>query len=141
MASIYTQTTLEVDSETAWTALRQVGEAHKLFAPVLTDGRLNGDTRTVTFANGMVVRERILDIDNERKRVAYTVLDGPGMAYHHASMQIVHAGGGRCHFIWITDFLPGELAETLTPLIEQGTEALKRNLEARQTAAAAAPAG
>ena len=141
MASIYKQTTLEVDSETAWTALREVGDAHKLFAPVLTDGRLNGDTRTVTFANGMVVRERILDVDNERKRVAYTVLDGPGMTYHHASMQIVDAGGGRCRFIWITDFLPGDLAQTLTPLIEQGTDALKRNLDARQTAAAAAPAG
>ena len=137
MASIYTQTTLEVDSETAWTALRHVEDAHKLFAPVLTDGRLNGDTRTVTFANGMVVRERILDVDNERKRVAYTVLDGPGMMYHHASMQIVDAGGGRCRFIWITDFLPGDLAQTLTPLIEQGTDALKRNLDARQTAAAA----
>jgi hypothetical protein len=139
MASIHKQTALEVDCETAWAVLRQVGEAHKLFAPVLTDGRLNGDTRTVTFANGMVVREQILDVDNERKRVAYTVLDGPGMAYHHASMELADAGAGRCQFVWVTDFLPSELAGTLRPLIDQGTEALKRNLEAlRRTPAAAA---
>jgi hypothetical protein len=137
MASIHQQTTVEIDADTAWAAIRQVGEAHTLFAPVLTAARLHGDTRTVTFANGMVVRERILDVDDERKRVAYTVLDGAGMAYHHASMQIVEAGAGRSQFVWVTDFLPAELAETLTPLIEQGTRALKRNLEARQSTAAA----
>jgi hypothetical protein len=137
MASIHMQTMVEVDAATAWAALRQVGEAHTLFAPVLTAARLDGDTRTVTFASGMVLRERILDVDEKRKRVAYTVLDGPGMAYHHASMQIVEGGARRCQFVWITDFLPAELAETLTPLIEQGTGALKRNLEARLSSAAA----
>jgi hypothetical protein len=77
----------------------------------------------------MVVRERILDVDDQRRRVAYTVLDGPGMMYHHASMQVVDAGPGRCRFVWITDFLPLEIEENLTPLIEQGTSALKNNLE------------
>ena len=72
------------------------------------------------FANGMVVRERILDIDESSRRVAYTALDGPGMSYHHASMQIVEGGQGRCRFVWITDFLPAELKGTLAPLIELG---------------------
>jgi hypothetical protein len=138
MASIHKQTIVEVDAATAWAALRQVGEAHTLFAPVLTAARLDGDTRTVTFANGMVVRERILDVDDERKRVAYAALDGPGMAYHHASMQIVESGARRCQFVWITDFLPAELAESLSPLIEQGAGALRRNLEARQPTTAGA---
>jgi hypothetical protein len=130
MASIHQQTAVEVDVNQAWAALRLVGEAHKLFAPVLVDGRLEGDVRTVRFANGMVVRERIIDVDDERRRVAYSVLDGPGMTYHHASMQVVAAGSGRCHFIWITDFLPHGIAGDLSPLIEQGAGALKNNLEA-----------
>ena len=129
MASIHEQLTVEVDSETAWAALSRVGDAHKLFAPVLVDGKLNGDTRTVTFANGMVVQERILDVDDERRRVAYTVLDAPGMKYHHASMQVVDDGPGRCLFVWITDFLPPEAGDNIAPLIEQGARALKSNLE------------
>ena len=85
---------VEVGAASAWAALRLVGEAHKLFAPVLVDGHLEGEIRTVRFANGMVARERIIDVDDERRRVAYSVVDGPGMTYHHASMQIVDAGPG-----------------------------------------------
>ena len=129
MASISSTVDVAVTPEMAWSALRVVSDAHKLFAPVLTDGHLDGDTRTVRFANGMVVRERILDIDESSRRVAYTALDGPGMSYHHASMQIVDGGQGRCRFVWITDFLPAELKGTLAPLIEQGSAALKANLE------------
>jgi hypothetical protein len=71
----------------------------------------------------------MLDIDDGTRRVAYTVLDGPGMTYHHASMQIVEAGQGRCRFVWITDFLPAEVGSAIAPLIEHGTSALKSNLE------------
>ena len=130
MASIHHQITVQVGAAQAWKALRSVGDAQKLFAPVLVDGRLEGDTRTVTFGNGMTVQERILDIDDTRRRVAYTALNCPGMAYHHASMQILDAGQGQCEFVWITDFLPENLRATLTPLIEQGASALKANLEA-----------
>ena len=130
MASIHHQIAVEVGSDQAWARLRLVGEAHTLFAPVLVDGQMVGDTRTVRFANGMVVHERIIDVDDQSRRVAYSVLDGPGMTYHHATMQIVDGGPGRCLFIWITDFLPGNIRGNLWPLIEQGTMALRNNLEA-----------
>jgi hypothetical protein len=129
MASIRKEIVIDTGVEPAWEALRQVGEAHTLFAPVLTGGELHGDVRTVRFANGMELRERILDVDDEHRRVAYAVIDPQGMTYHHASMQLDIAGPGRCAFVWITDFLPAEAAATLQPLIEQGANALKRNLE------------
>ena len=131
MASIHKQLAVEVGPEEAWAALRLVGEPHKLFAPVLLDGHLDGDTRTVQFANGMVVQERILDVNDETRRVAYSALNGPGMTYHHASMQVLEGEPGRCVFVWITDFLPPDIAGNLAPLIEQGAKALKTNLEAR----------
>ena len=130
MASIHHEITVEAIADRARAALRPVGNAHKLFAPVLTDAALNGDVRTVRFANGMVLRERILEVNDETRRVAYTALDGPGMSYHHASMQMVADGPTRCRFVWITDFLPPELRGTLQPLIEAGSNALKANLEA-----------
>jgi hypothetical protein len=130
MAAIHHETAVEVSASEAWATLRQLGEAHVLFSPVLTSGHLDGDRRTVTFANGMTVRERILDLDDERRRVAYTALDAPGLAYHHASMQVVAEGPGRCRFVWVTDFLPAEARDSLTPLIDQGSKALKANLEA-----------
>ena len=130
MASIHHEITVETSLDRAWAALRAVGDAHKLFAPVLAEGLLNGDVRMVRFGNGMVVRERILDVNDEARRVAYTVIDGPAMSYHHASMQVVADGAERCRFIWITDFLPPEMRDTLQPLVEAGARALKANLEA-----------
>ena len=129
MASIHKEVVIDTGIEPAWNALRRVAEPHTLFAPVLTDSHIDGDVRTVHFANGMIAHERILDIDDERRRVAYVVLDAPGLTYHHASMQLDVAGPGRCAFIWITDFLPVEAASNLQALIDQGAEALKRNLE------------
>jgi Polyketide cyclase / dehydrase and lipid transport len=130
MASIHHEVELEVSAEQAWSQLRQVGDAPRLFAPVLVDGEMEGDTRTVRFANGMVVHERILDVDDRRRRLAYTVLDGPGMTYHHASMEIVAAGPERSRFVWVTDVLPGEVRDAVAPLVEQGSHALKVNIEA-----------
>jgi hypothetical protein len=130
-----------VAAEQAWAALRTVGVPHKLFAPVLIDGELNGETRRVTFANGMVVNERIVDVDDSMRRVAYSVLDAPGLRYHHASMQVLEDGPARCRFVWITDFLPGDAGATLTPLIEAGSTALKSNLEAGQPMAVATQSG
>ena len=64
MASIYRETVVDVGADRAWAALRTVAAPHELFAPVLTDGELNGETRRVQFANGMVLNERIIDIDD-----------------------------------------------------------------------------
>ena len=144
MASIRKEIVIDTGIEPAWDALRRVGEPHTLFAPVLTSAQIANDIRTVHFANGLTVREQILDVDDERRRVAYVVLDSPGLTYHHASMQVDIAGPGRCAFVWITDFLPAEAAPNLQLLIDSGSDALKRNLEQAAStprASAAQPGG
>ncbi|MGH6734641.1 MAG: SRPBCC family protein [Methyloceanibacter sp.] len=128
MASIRREEIVEVPADKAWSALRDVGRPHALFADVLVDGSIDGDIRTVTFANGMVVRERIVDIDEASKRVAYAVIDGV-FEHHSASMQIVPDGEGRCRFVWVSDFLPNEKMALVAPLVESGATALVRNLE------------
>ena len=129
MASIRKELVIDVGVEPAWAALRRVEAPHELFAPVLSSAEMHGDVRTVRFADGVALDERILDVDEAHRRVAYAVVDPRGMTYHHASMQLDIAGPGRCVFIWITDFLPAEAAIALEPLIERGAAALKQNLE------------
>ncbi len=129
MATIRRDIVIDAGIEDAWTALRRVAEPHRLFAPVLTGAEIDGDLRTVHFANGMIVHERILDVDDEHRRVAYAALDASGLTFHHASMQVDIAGPGRCAFIWITDFLPAEAGAGLEALIDQGVEAFKRTVE------------
>ena len=130
MASIRKELEIGVDAAKAW-ALLQPAEAHRAFKPVLTAARLDNGIRTATFANGMVAHEQILDVDEAHRRVAYAVKDAPGLTYHHATMEVIDRGPGRCQFVWITDFVPAEAASMIGPLVDAGAAALKANLEGR----------
>jgi hypothetical protein len=67
MASIHKQVVIDVAPEDAWAALRETGDAYRLFTPVLADSRLDGDIRTARFGTGVIVHERILDVDDRRR--------------------------------------------------------------------------
>jgi hypothetical protein len=128
MTSLHCQASIRRPAAETWTLLRCPGNAAALFAPVLTDCSLDGDIRTVTFANGKVLRERIVDVDDERYRLCYTVL-GDMFEHHSASMQIVPVDDRACRFVWISDILPDDRAALVGPLMEQGTRALVTNIE------------
>lgn len=132
MASIQKELIIEVDAGRVWSVLRDVAHVDRLCAGVLTGARLDGDVRTVTFANGLVVPERIIGIDDARQRVVYSVLDQP-FQHHSASMQVLPEEGERCRFIWISDFLPNSLVEMVSPLVEDGARVMKQNLESGRT--------
>jgi hypothetical protein len=128
MATIWWEESVAVPAEHAWAALRRVDIAHILFSPVLVNGVMDGDVRIVTFADGLVVRERIITVDERRRRIVYSVL-GDRFEHHSASMQICPVDDTSCRFIWISDFLPDERIERVQPHVEEGSRALARNIE------------
>src|SRR4051794_6760244 len=99
MATVTSEATLSTGADRAWALLRAVGAAEQAFPGVLTGCRLDGEVRTVTFANGMVVRERIVSIDETRQRIAYAVIEGL-FSHHSASMQMIPDGPERSRFVW-----------------------------------------
>jgi hypothetical protein len=125
MATIIKEIELEANADKAWATLRDVGNAHLAFPGDLTESRLDGDVRTVTFANGQVVRERIVTIDDARRRLAYGVIEGR-FSHHSASIEVIEAGPQRCRVLWTNDFLPNESAAVVAPLVEHGAAALQR---------------
>lgn len=127
MATITCEISLRSGAAASWAALRDFGAAGELFAGVLVDCRRNGDRRTVTFANGLVVTEWLVTIDDTERRLVYAVTDGP-FTQHSASMQITPEDEG-CRFAWISDFLPDELRDDLVPLAEAGCDAFRRNVD------------
>ena len=125
MASIHKEVLLAAPAQEVWAALRDAANVHRLFPGVLADSRLEGDTRVVAFADGLVVRERIVAVDEGRRRVAYAVLRD-GLVHHSASMQVLAEGRGGSRFAWTSDFLPDGLAASFGPLIDQGVAAIQR---------------
>src|SRR5262245_30958276 len=115
MASIRREIELDVPAARAWSALRKFDNAANLFAGVLTHCEVMEDTRAVTFANGMTVHERLISLDEQDRKLVYSVLDGP-FTQHNASMQIVPSEAG-CRFLWISEFQPDEVEESVMPLV------------------------
>src|SRR5688572_3040305 len=124
MASILKDIQVGTTAQNAWDALRDYGAVHERVAPgFVTDARLDGDDRIVTFVNGAVARERLVTVDEERRRLVYTVVDGPlGATHHQASVEVLDAAGRvtGCHVAWTTDVLPEHLAPVIDGMMEQG---------------------
>lgn len=125
MTSIIMEETIAAAPEKVWAALSDFANAHRPFAGMLSDCTLEGDdVRVATFANGMKVRERLIGVDHERKRIAYSVLD---FAHHNASFEVrAHGDGSR--IVWSCDVFPHQASEQIRPLMQAGLATLKRNL-------------
>jgi len=132
MASICKEIQVGVAPADAWEALRDYGAVHERVAPgFVTDTRVDGDDRIVTFVTGSTARERLVTVDDQRRRLVYTVVDGPlGATHHQASVEVLDAaeGSGGCRLVWITDVLPARLAPVVDALMEQGAAAIVRAL-------------
>ncbi|MFL5496805.1 MAG: SRPBCC family protein [Gemmatimonadales bacterium] len=134
MASIYREVRIQADPETVWDALRDVGAIHQRLAPgFVTDVSLEEGARVVTFGNGLVARELIVDVDDEARRLVWSVVGGR-MTHHNASAQVVPDGEGRSRFVWIADLLPHELAPSIAAMMDQGLAVIKRTLEGSKEA-------
>jgi carbon monoxide dehydrogenase subunit G len=129
MASIHKEVLINAPAGDIWDAIRDVGSIHtRLARGFVTNTRLEGDTREVTFANGTVVRERIVDLDDRARRIAYSAVGGR-FTHHSASIQVFPDGDTRSRVVWIADLLPNDVAELVGGMMEQGCSAMKRTLE------------
>ncbi len=130
MASIHKEIVIETSPKRVWDAVRDVGAVHERLAPgFVVDTRLEAGARVVTFANGLVARELIVDVDDEARRLAWAVVGSPRLTHHNASMQVFDDGDRGSRVVWIADLLPDEIAGTIAAMIEEGLGTMKKTLE------------
>jgi hypothetical protein len=128
MATIRNEILIENTPEAVWNAVRDFGAVHtRLARGFVTDCQLEGDTRIVTFANGLTAREILVSADDERRRLAYAITDGR-TSHYNASVEVSSADNGRTRFVWIIDVLPNEFAGPIGAMAEQGVQAIKKAL-------------
>lgn len=141
MASIIKETVIDAHPEDVWAALRDFHAVHeRLASGFVTDSRPDGaHTRIVTFFNGAQAKEVLVAVDDDARRLAYSVVDGPlDSTHHNASAQVFASGGGdgQSRFVWITDVLPDEVATTVAALMDRGLAVIKETLESASNAPA-----
>lgn len=128
MASIRKEIHIDAPLALVWGALRDVGALHtKLVPGFVTDTRMDGTARIVTFGNGMVTREEIVSVDDKRHRVAWAVLDAPFQ--HYSAAAWVEPEGQGSHFVWTADLLPNELTDQVEGMMSAGIKVIRETLE------------
>jgi hypothetical protein len=105
--------------QAVWDVVRDVGAVHTRFAPgFVIDVAMEEGARIVTFANGFVAREVIVDVDEGARRLVYSVRS-ERLSHHNASFQVTPEGEG-CRLTWVADLLPDSAAATVGPMMEEG---------------------
>jgi hypothetical protein len=76
MASIRKEIVIEAPPEQVWEAVLDVGAVHRSFVPGHVVGtRIEGDTGILSLEGGDVVRELIVAVDDEARRLAHAVVE------------------------------------------------------------------
>jgi hypothetical protein len=105
MATLHKEITIDARPEDVWAAVRDIGALHTRLVPgFVVDTRLEQDARVVTFGNGLVVREPIVSLDDERRRLAWGAIGGA--TTHYNAVLVVSADGARTRVAWTIDLLP-----------------------------------
>ncbi len=129
MASIRKDVLTSARPADVWDVIRDIGAVHTRLAPgFVTDTRLEPGMRIVSFANGMVVQEPILSIDEEHRRVAWTAKGGL-TTHYNSSMQVFAEGETGSRLVWISDLLPDEAAEPIGAVMDAGALVIKATLD------------
>jgi carbon monoxide dehydrogenase subunit G len=128
MASIHKDIPIDAQPDDVWAAVRDFGSPHQRLVPgFVLDAHLDGDARIVTFANGTVARELLVDCDDARRRLVYAVVS-ERVKQHSASVQVVADGEARSRLIWIVDVLPNEIAGYIESQMDQAALSMQKAL-------------
>lgn len=128
MATLRKEIHIETRPEGLWEAARDVGALHTRLVPgFVVDTRLEGTVRIVTFGNGLVVREPIISVDDQRRRLAWT--SSGGRTTHYNAVLEVFAEGSGARVVWTINLLPDEMADPVAAMQESGLAAMKKTFE------------
>ena len=126
MASIRKVVSIDAPPEEVWDAVRDVGALHTRLVPgFVVDTKLEEGARLVTFGDGVVARELIVDIDDGGRRLAYAIAPTAQIAHYNAVLQVLADGDTSSRIVWTIDLLPDELEVYIAGRMEQGIAAMK----------------
>jgi hypothetical protein len=129
MASIHKDILINASPDRVWAAVRDFGAVHLLAPGFVVDTKLENGARIVTFANGNVARELLVDCDEARRRLVYAIV-GERVTHYSASVQVFNEGVSndrlaRSRMDWIVDVLPNDIAPYISGQMDLGVAAMQ----------------
>lgn len=128
MATIKKEILTKASAAAVWDAVRDVGALHTRLVPgFVVDTKVEPGARTVTFANGLVVREPIITLDDDARRLVWSV-EGIHMTHYNAAVQVSETPDGT-KLTWTVDFLPDDAAPHQDAVMATGMGIMQQTLD------------
>lgn len=132
MASIRREIALNETADRVWDALRDFQAVDTRVAPgFVTRSVPDGTARVVTFANGTVAREELVDCDDIARRLVYAI-SNERLTHYNAAVQVFADGNAGCRLVWTVDLLPNEFATYVGQQMDAAIRVMKPALELRE---------
>jgi Polyketide cyclase / dehydrase and lipid transport len=129
MATIRSELKTRASAGDVWSAIRDIGALHTRPVPgFVTDTKLEPGVRSVTFVNGTVLREPIVTLDDQARRLVWTA-EGGRARHYNAALQVSELADGLTSVVWTADFLPDDIGAYMSQAIEAGMAAMQRSLD------------
>jgi hypothetical protein len=129
MATIRSEIKTRAKPSEVWSAIRDIGALHTRLVPgFVADTRLEPGARVVTFVNGVTLREPIVTLDDEARRLVWTH-EGGRARHYNGALEVSEAAGGLTSVVWTADFLPDDIGGYMAQAIEAGMAAMQRSLD------------
>jgi carbon monoxide dehydrogenase subunit G len=129
MASGQAEISVNVSPDDAWKLLRGFGTLAE-WMPGIESCTVEGDVRTLGMM-GIEVKEQLRDLDDDARRIAYSVIESPmdNLESHLATIA-VRAEGAGSHITYSVEVVPDELLGLFLPMYEGALRSIKSRLEA-----------
>jgi hypothetical protein len=129
MATIRSELKTRAPADEVWSAVRDIGALHIRLVPgFVVETRLEPGARIVTFINGVTLREPIVTLDDEARRLVWAA-EGGRARHYKAALQVSALPDGLTSVAWTADFLPDDLHAYFSRAIEAGMAAMQKTLD------------
>ena len=129
MATIRSEVKTRAPASEVWSAIRDIGALHTRLVPgFVTDTKLEPGARVVTFVNDVTLREPIVTLDDQARRLVWTA-EGGRARHYNAALQVSELADGLTSVVWTADFLPDDIGGYMSQAIEAGMAAMQRSLD------------
>ena len=129
MATIRSELKTRAPASEVWSAIRDIGALHTRLVPgFVADTKLEPGARVVTFVDGRVLREPIVALDDEARRLVWTA-ESDRVRHYNAALQVSELADGLTSVVWTADYLPDDIGGFLSRAIEASMAAMQRSLD------------
>ena len=129
MASVHKDFTINAHPDAVWDAVRDFGAVHQRLNPgFVVDCRIEGTVRVLTFHNGVVAREELVNCDDTERRLVYAIIGGERVRHYNGSVQVSSDGESQTPMNWTVDVLPNEIAPYIASQMDIAITAMQKHL-------------